>query len=147
MEIKSVEQQKIIEYPRINEISNIKVKHSIPDKWLKFGITSFLFNILMKSNVFAINISEISPDDMITAGVLPYYNPIYTYIKAGCNIVSFISALSFIISVVMIIYKKIKLKKQNTEFKISKKIKIVLILSIILFVLSRIGIIIVNYLK
>ena len=77
MEIKSVEQQKMIEYPRISEISNIRVKHSIPDKRLKFGIISFLFNILMKSNAFAINISEISLDDMVTAGVLPYHNLIY----------------------------------------------------------------------
>ena len=143
MEIKSVEQQKRIEYPRINEISNIKVKHSIPDKWLKFGITSFLFNILMKSNTFATNISEIDPE--ITAGELPYYNPVYNSIKAGCNIVSFISALTFIISVVLVMYKKIKFKKQDNKFKISKKLKIVLILSIILFILSRIGIIIVDY--
>lgn len=146
MEIKKVEKQIKVEYPKINEISNTRVKHAIPDKWLKLGITSFLFNVLMQGKAFAITPSEISPDMMVTAGVLPYYNPIYSYVRGGCNIVSLISALTFLISAIMIIIKKLKAKKQGENIKVSKKIKIVCIISIILLILSKIGYLIVNYL-
>lgn len=143
MEIKCVKKEKM-GYPKINEISNTRVKHAIPDKWLKLGITSFLFNVLMQGKAFAINPSEISSDEP-TAGVLRYYNPIYSYARGGCNIVSLISALTFLISVIMIIIKKLKAKKQGEDIKVSKKIKIVCIISIILLILSKIGYLIISY--
>lgn len=122
-------------------MSNKRIKYSIPDKWLKLGVTSFLLNVLMQSKAFAIaDISE------VTAGVLPYYNPIYNYVKGGCNIITLVSALTFLISTIMIIIKKLKEKKQGENIKVSKKIKIVCIISIILLILSRIGYLIVNYL-
>lgn len=145
MEIKCVKKEKI-GYPKINEISNTRVKHAIPDKWLKLGITSFLFNVLMQGKAFAINPSEIiSSEPELTAGVLRYYNPIYSYARGGCNIVSLISALTFLISVIMIIIKKLKAKKQGEDIKVSKKIKIVCIISIILLILSKIGYLIISY--
>lgn len=144
MEIKCVKKEKV-EYPKINEISNTRVKYAIPDKWLKLGITSFLFNVLMQEKVFAITPLEILPNDMVTAGSLPYYNPIYSYVRNGCNIVSVISVLAFLISSIMIIVKKSKAKKQGENAKVSKKIKIVFIISIILLILSRIGYVVANY--
>ena len=145
MEIKCVKKDKI-EYPKINEISNKKLKTCIPNKWIKLGVTSFLFNVLMQSKAFAITPSGISPDVMVTAGVVSCYNPIYNYVRGGCNIISLISVLTFLISAIMIIIKKSKAKKQDENIKVSKKIKIVLIISIILLILSRIGYLIVNYL-
>lgn len=145
MEIKCVKKDKI-EYPKINEISNKKLKTCIPNKWIKLGVTSFLFNVLMQSKAFAITPSEISPDVIVTAGIVSYYNPIYNYVRGGCNIISLISVLTFLISAIMIIIKKSKAKKQDENIKVSKKIKIVLIISIILLILSRIGYLIVNYL-
>jgi len=146
MEIKCVKKEKI-EYPKINEISNKKLKACIPNKWIKLGVTSFLFNIVMQSKAFALASSEILPDRLETAGVLPYYNPIYNYVKSGCNIISFLSALTCIISAIMIIIKESKAKKQGENRKVSKKIKIVFIISSILLILSRIGYLIVNYLE
>lgn len=147
MEIKCVKKEKV-EYPKINEISNTRVKCAIPDKWLKLGITSFLFNVLMQEKVFATNLIEISLDDIALAGgVSYYYNPIYSYARGGCNIVSLISVLAIIISSIMIIVKKSKAKKQGGNAKVSKKIKIVFIISIILLILSRIGYAIANYLE
>lgn len=147
MEIKKVEKQIKVEYPKINEISNTRVKYAIPDKWLKLGITSFVFNVLMQGKAFAITPSELSPDMMVTAGGLPYYNPIYSYVKGGCNIVSLLLALTFLISAIMIIIKKSKAKKQGENIKVSKKIKMVFIISTILLILSRIGFLIVDYLE
>lgn len=146
MEIKCVKKEKV-EYPKINEISNTRVKYAIPDKWLKLGITSFLFNILMQEKVFATNRIGISPDDIVIGGYVAYVNPIYSYVRNGCNIVSLISVLAFLISSIMIIVKKSKAKKQGENAKVSKKIKIVFIISIILLILSRIGYAIANYLE
>jgi len=144
MEIKSIKEGEI-EYPKLNEISEEKIKTFIPDKWLKLGITSFWFNVLMKSMVYATTNNE--TDIIVVQNPGLYYNPVYIYIKNGCEIISWVSALTFIISVIIIIYKKIKAKKQEKNIKISKKIKITLIISIILFVLSKIGFLIVNYLS
>lgn len=141
MEIKCVKKEKV-EYPKINEISNTRVKYAIPDKWLKLGITSFLFNVLMQEKVFAIG--EIASNEIAIAGSVAY-NPIYSYVRNGCNIVSLISVLAFLISSIMLIVKKSKAKKQGENAKVSKKIKIVFIISIILLILSRIGYIIANY--
>lgn len=143
MEIKCVQREKN-EYPKINEISNIKIKQDIPNKWKKLGITSFIFGVLTKQRVLAVTPSDI-PSDTVIAGGMSYYNPIHDYVKCGCNIVSLISTLTFVISVIMVLYKN--LKKQEPKIKVSSKIKIVFILSIILLVLSRIGILIVNHLK
>lgn len=146
MEIKCVKKEKV-KYPKINEISNTRVKYAIPDKWLKLGITSFLFNVLMQEKVFATNLIEISPDDIILAGgyANPDYNPIYSHARGVCNIVSLVSVLAIIISSIMIIVKKAKAKKQGENAKVSKKIKIVFIISIILLILSRIGYVVANY--
>lgn len=143
MEIKSIKKREI-EYPKLNEISGEKIKLFIPERWIKLGIKSFLFNALMNSKSFA---AVITPSIAPEAGVQVYYNPIYNNVKGGCDIISLISVVTFIISAIVITYKKIKAKKQDKKNKISKKIKIILIISIILFALSRIGILIVNYLK
>lgn len=144
MEIKKVEKQIKVEYPKINEISNKKIKCSIPNKWLKLGVTAFLFDALMRNETFAVTPSKITPD-IVTAGVITY-NPIYNYVRSGCNIVSLISASTFLISSIMIIYTKLKAKKQDKKIKVSKKVKIIFIISIILFILSKIGLLIINHL-
>ena len=140
MEIKCAQKEKI-EYPKINEISNIKVKYAIPDKWIKLGITSFVLELFMREKVFAVTPSDISTDAVIAGGVSYYYNPTYDYVISGCNMVALISALTFVVSAIMIVYKKIKKREQKI------KLKIVFIISIILLVLSRVGVLIANYLK
>lgn len=147
MEIKSVKEEKI-EYPKINEISNKKLKTCIPNKCMKLGVTSFLFDVLMRSKAFAISQYEVLPGEMVVAGgEISYYNPIYMYVSAGCNIASIISVLMFLISVIRIIYIKLKAKKQDNKTKVSKIGKIICIISIIVFILSRIGVMIANYLE
>lgn len=147
MEIKCVKKEKI-EYPKINEIGNKKIKHSIPDKWLKLGVTSFLFNVLMQSKAFAtFNTNEIFADVAGIQGAELHYDPIYNYIKCGCNITTLISALAVIISLIMTIIRKLKAKKQGENTKVSKKIKLVFIISVILLILSRIGFLIADYLN
>lgn len=98
----------------------------------------------MQEKVFAIG--EIASNEIAIAGSVAY-NPIYSYVRNGCNIVSLISVLAFLISSIMLIVKKSKAKKQGENAKVSKKIKIVFIISIILLILSRIGYAIANYLE
>lgn len=137
MEIKCVKKEKI-EYPKMNEISNKKIEGSIPNKWLKFGITSCLLNILLKTKAFAmIDIDEmIAIDEIVVDGATPRALPWYV---TGFKIVSLILALTFVISAIIIIIKKIKAKKQGINIKINKKIKVLLIVSAILLFLMGVG--------
>lgn len=119
MKIKCVSNGKI-EYP--------KITHNKRFKWLKIDITTVIFLIILMTTVQATTEFGEKQSE-------PQVNPI----RKGCIIVEFISTLMFIISGIMIIYKKIKTKKQDKEIHISKKIITVFIISIVLFILSKIG--------
>ena len=139
MEIKGIEKEKI-EYPTIDEMSDKKLKASIPKKWSKLGITSVLFDILMTNKVFATTIEELEELIIQEAGVQQTIEPAIL-ISRG---IRSISVIAFVISTIMIVNTKIKSKKQKESIKISKKIKIVCITSVILFFISWIAIIIIN---
>ncbi len=141
MEIKCVKKEKMA-YPKINEITDKRIKDSIPDKWLKFGTTSFLLNILMQSKVLAV-----SPDDVImpiageTAGIVSEYYMIYRCIKG----ISLLSTLTLLVSGIIIIIKRSKARKQGKNIKVSKEINTVFLLSVIVLILSGIGYLITKY--
>ena len=143
MERKGVEKEKI-EYPTIDEISDKKLKASIPKKWTKLGITSVLFDILMKNKVFARTIEEVIKQEQPLAGIQPTIEPAILISRGIFLIIRSISVIAFVISTIMIFNTKIKSKKQKESIKISKKIKIVCITSVILFFISWIAIIIIN---
>ncbi len=134
MEIKSIEKIENKEYPKINEISNKRLKSSIPQKWSRLGISIFIFNLIIKNKVFAsINVNSLSDMD-VTDGIAEVYNPTPT-------IVRFTSNMSFIISVIslmVMIIQKIKIKKQKEERKVSKILKVCFWISTIIFIISRI---------
>ena len=55
MEIKNVEEELKKEYPTQDEVSNTKLKKSIPKKWKKIGITALtLFIICSAINIYSI---------------------------------------------------------------------------------------------
>ena len=140
MEIKCVKKKKMA-YPKINEITDKRIEDSIPDRWLKFGITSFLLNILMQSKVLAF-----SPEmeEIVDAGDVSTYHRSFYQLRGIINIISIVTVLTFLISLIIIIIKKLKAKKQDKVIKANEIIKIVFIISAILFILSRIVYLIVN---
>lgn len=142
MEIKGIEKEKV-EYPTIDEISDKKLKASIPKKWSKLGITAVLFDILMKNKVFAATIGELLIKQELT-GAQAKIEPAILITRGVLLIIRSISVIAFVISTIMIVNTKIKSKKQKESIKISKKIKIVCMTSIIIFVISWIALVIIN---
>ena len=110
MEIKSIKNQKI-EYPKMNETCKKELKKSIPNKWMKLGITSSIFNLIMKNKVLA---NIIVRFDNLPVEPLAGSAPIerHTHFKIGSIMLFFISLIGFII-----------LKFKNSKDDQNKKIK------------------------
>ena len=111
----------------MKQVSRKCLTNSIPSKWLKFGLSSLVISIIMKNNVFAYNQSE---KNMPTAGVVTQTRHILP------SRIGIISILIFIIIGLSILITKIKSKKQNETKEIKKWVKVIFIISIILFIIS-----------
>ena len=125
----------------MKSINKKEIKTAIPKKWTSVGITALFMQFLMNNKVLANIILD--PGLGVSAGVQPYYSPIYTVSKAISVIISGISILLFAITGISIIITKLKAKKDN-NIKVGKKTKIIFITSIVLFVLSRIALVIID---
>lgn len=126
MEIKCVKKEKI-EYPKINEISNKKLKTCIPNKWIKLGVTSLIFEFIIKNKVFA---TTLNPNDIQVLGgdvAVIEAIPATTYINTGITLGTIIL---FIISLLGLLLTKIKLNKGKEEQKTKKLKNVFKILSI-----------------
>lgn len=126
MEIKCVKKEKI-EYPKINEISNKKLKTCIPNKWIKLGVTSLIFEFIIKNKVFA---TTLNPNDIQVLGgdvAVIEAIPATTYINTGITLGTIIL---FIISLLGMLLTKIKLNKGKEEQKTKKLKNVFKILSI-----------------
>lgn len=126
MEIKSVEKEKA-QYPKSHEINNKQIKRCIPIKWLKLGITTAIFEIIMKSKVNAVDMiatidTTISGDEKVIHSV---YSPV-------AGITRMAAIVMFVISIIGLILSKIK-KSKNTKLK--KIFEVLLILSIVVFII------------
>ena len=152
MEIKAVDKEKI-EYPKMNEISNKKLKNCIPNKWTKLGITPLIFGIIMKNKVFATSFDEIL--NTSTAGVLPFEEQVLAgdiaVLAGGIAVIDPIpiiyrhitlgTIIMFVISLIGLLITRSKINKEGENGKIRKlkKIfKILLIIAIAIFVISSI---------
>ena len=144
MEIKGITNEIKTEYPNINEISKKTLKKSIPNKWAKIGLTSWMLGIILKGQVLAktLEISDmplagVAP--VVTPGVVEYQSPIVKIINTAFPIVGGVSLIAFLISLIKIIKAKIKMKKENKKEKMEKRDKVVLIISIVLLLVSIIS--------
>ena len=143
MEIRSVKNEVRAEYPKINEISKKTLKKSIPTKWLKIGLTSWMLSVITRGQVFAISEQMINTEisggvPVVTAGVIQ--TPMYVkVINLAAPIIGGLSLITFLASLIIIIKTKRKMKKENKQEKIKKKYKVLLIISIILLLASIIA--------
>ena len=130
MEIRNVTETPKKEYPKMNQITEKKLRDTIPNKWLKVGLSSLMIAMLMKNNVLATN----DPMMYIAGGMTVIVEPpLYVQI---CPAVQVVSIIVFIISSIAILKTKSKAKKQNETKKVKKWIKAIFIISILLFILS-----------
>lgn len=130
MEIRNVTETPKKEYPKMNQITGKKLRDTIPNKWLKVGLSSLMIAMLMKNNVLATS----DPMMDIAGGMTVIVDtPLYVQI---CPAVQVVSIIVFIISSIAILKTKSKAKKQNETKKVKKWIKAIFIISILLFILS-----------
>ena len=145
MEIKNVEEEPIKEYPTQDEVSNTKLRKSIPKTWKKIGLTSMVIGLLIKiqsvSNAVSTDeiIQSIDAQSITLDGVTAVQIPIYAKI-IGYAILSipFISIIGILISTFSILRTRFINKKENTQNKVKKSIKVLLIVSTVLLLLSTI---------
>ncbi len=138
MEIRNIVDEVKNDYPKMEQINEKHLSNSIPNKWLKIGLSSLGIAMITKNNALA---TTISPDiiDMPLAGDMPAYiaTPLPVQIfNVACPIVQIASAIVFIITGLSILITKIKTKKQNEPKKVKRWVNILFIISIIVFILS-----------
>ena len=152
MEIRNVVNEVKNEYPKIEQVSKKHLSNSIPKKWLKVGLSSLGITMILKNNVFASSPTDL-PDSMEftemmdIAGGISEFVPIPLPIKIcnfSCPIVQILSAIIFIVTGLSILITKIKSKKQPEPEKVKKWVKVLFIISIILFILSTLAMFIIN---
>ena len=132
MEIRNVVNEVKNEYPKMEQVSKKHLSNNIPKKWLKAGLSSLGITIMFKNNVFAV-----SPMNIDIAGGFPAPIPAPIRIcNVACPIVQIVSAVIFIVTGLSILLTKIKAKKQSEPKKIKKWIRILFIISIIVFIIS-----------
>lgn len=135
MEIRNVINEVKNDYPKIGQISKKHLSNSIPKKWLNVGLSSFGIAMIMKNQVFALSSTDTITTDIAGGFPLPIPTPI-KICTVACPIVQIVSAMLFIITGLSILVTKIKAKKQNEPKKIKNWIKVLFIISIIVFILS-----------
>lgn len=130
MEIRNVVNEVKNEYPKMDQVSKKHLVNSIPSKWLKLGLSSLGIAMVMKNKVFAVSLD--------IAGGFPAPVPVapIQVCDIDCPIVQIVSMVVFIMTGLSILINKIKSKKQPEPKKVKKWVKILFIISIIVFILS-----------
>jgi len=143
MEIKNVVNEVRNDYPKMNEMSKTHLHESIPNKWLKAGLSSLGITFLTENSVFAS--SGIKIGVMPLAGAAESFTPGPVQIgTAVCSIAIVISFVTVIAMGLSILTTKIKAKKQSEKTKVKKSIKITFIVSIAIFIISLVASIVLN---
>ena len=136
MEIRSIVNEVKNEYPKLEQVSKKHLSNSIPNKWVKVGLSSLGIAMIMKNYVFAFTGNNTIDMLDIGGGATVTIPAPIRICDVVCPIVQIVSVAVFIITGLSILIIKIKSKKQNETKKVKKWIKVIFIISIILFILS-----------
>ena len=143
MEIRNVNNEIINEYPKMTEFNKKDLKKYIPQKWAKIGVSSFVFEILMRATKSkAINANKLSIDGGLQVQGVLQFDPMYELLNNVAGIFKGVSIILLIISIILTTIKKHKNRNEKTTELTNKKMKIFYIITGI-FILITIGLIIV----
>lgn len=143
MELKSIENKVKNEYPKISQIGEEKLKSSIPSKWVKVGLSSFIIGMLATNPAFALD-TLVEVDGTVIEGGMTTPGEYSNLGEIGGNCLISIAIIGIIACVISIICTKIKLKNTDYENQENKKITIkgsIKIISLVSIVLLLIGIV------
>lgn len=145
MEIRNVVNEVKNEYPKMEQVTKKHLSNSIPRKWLKVGLSYLGIAIITKNNVFAVSNLNFTTMDIAGGAPMTITTPLPVQIcNNACPIVQIVSAVIFIITGLSILITKIKAKKQPEPKKVKRWVKILFIISIIIFILSILAKLIIN---
>ena len=133
MEIKCIKKEKVVEYPKMNEINNNKLKRFIPDKWMKLGITSLIFEIVQKNSVFASTMGQMiggttTTTDSYSSSSSKMKEMTSAYMNHG---IIGATIIFFVIGIIGVIVTRAKLNQNEEDNKVRRLYKLFKILSII----------------
>lgn len=135
MEIRNVVNEVKNEYPKMDQVSKKHLVNSIPSKWLKLGLSSLGIAMVMKNKVFALSPMDINTIEIAGSSTALVPAPIQVC-DIACSIVQIVSVVVVIMTGLSILINKIKSKKQPEPKKVKKWVKILFIISILVFILS-----------
>ena len=145
MEIKNIVNNVENAYPKMEQISKKHLSNNIPSKWLKIGLSSLEIALLTNNKTFAVSNLNFTTIDIAGGAPAPITTPLPVEIcNIACPTVQIVSAVVFIITGLSILLTKIKAKKQSEPKKVKKWIKILFIISIVVFILSILTTFIIN---
>ena len=90
MELKSIKEEAKKEYPKMGQVKSKKLEKSIPSKWFKIGITSFVLGLMLKNTAQAI---EIQQDLDVIEGGMTTVNPVRSISNELFVVLSVVSAI------------------------------------------------------
>ena len=137
MEIKNIETNLKKQYPKINEL-NLNANKKNINIFTKMGMSILITKIALSNKVFAVY-SNFSPSDLGGLTTTPLRSKNYD-IPLTFQI---ISAIIFFISIAYILYTKFK--KKTSKANVKKFFKILMIISVIIFLISSIVILFIYF--
>lgn len=137
MEIKNIETNLKKQYPKINEL-NLNANKKNINIFTKMGMSILITKIALSNKVFAGH-SNLSPSDLGGLTATPLRSKNYD-IPLTFQI---ISAIIFFISIAYILYTKFK--KKTSKANVKKFFKILMIISVIIFLISSIVILFIYF--
>ena len=134
MEIRNIENEVKKEYPKMEQISKKRLTKCIPEKWKKLGLSYVLINMMIKSKVLAMSVTEIKTIESGTThvGLSPVHTPSYVVITTieKTPIIGIGAMIFFIEGIIF------RIIIRNSKFKVIKILTDILIfVSFIIFLI------------
>ena len=135
MELRSINEEKEVNIPQKGEVNASKLKKMIPTKWIKLGLSGFVFSLIMCNKSKAISLIDVQP---VTSGTIARYNPILEMTEKAQNIAGWTSLIIGIITLILFIIRNKKKKTIGEEIiaKRNKRIKTLFIIFIALLMIT-----------
>lgn len=130
MELRSVKENEVRKYPKINEVGIKKLKKFIPSKWTKVGVSSLVMGLFL-SRKMTKAVTEVNPEVELQGAATIQEPPIIEIISRHglC-----LSAIGIICCVINIIWIKVgnRKKDEGDKKKVSNVVKTFLIIFIVI---------------
>lgn len=131
MELRSVKENEVRKYPKINEVGTKKLKKFIPSKWTKVGVSSFVMGLFLSRKMSLATAREINFSTMET----PIHGGETSIVEAPIiHSGLYLSIIGIVCCVINIILIKLgnRKKDEGNKKKLNNVVKTFLIIFIVI---------------